>query len=110
MQIMPSTASEVNAKMGLGMNVSETLFNPSMNIKLGNYYYLFLKRNLEGQDISSVAAYNGGIGSIQRWKTALYYNDTDEFVEQIPYSETKNYVKKVFRTYWNYIRIYSGND
>ena len=92
------------------MNVSETLFNPSMNIKLGNYYYLFLKRNLEGQDISSVAAYNGGIGSIQRWKTALHYNDTDEFVEQIPYSENKNYVKKVFRTYWNYIRIYSGND
>ena len=110
MQIMPSTASEVNAKMGLGMNVSEALFNPSMNIKLGNYYYLFLKRNLEGQDISSVAAYNGGIGSIQRWKTALHYNDTDEFVEQIPYSETQNYVKKVFRTYWNYIRIYSGND
>lgn len=110
MQIMPSTAREVNAKMGLGMNVSEALFNPYMNIKLGNYYYLFLKRNLEGYDISSVAAYNGGIGSIQRWKTSLHYNDADEFVEQIPYPETKNYVKKVFRTYWNYIRIYNGND
>lgn len=110
MQIMPSTAREVNVKMGLGMNVSEALFNPYMNIKLGNYYYLFLKRNLEGYDISSVAAYNGGIGSIQRWKTSLHYNDADEFVEQIPYPETKNYVKKVFRTYWNYIRIYNGND
>ena len=110
MQIMPSTAREVNAKMGLGMNISEALFNPYMNIKLGNYYYLFLKRNLEGYDISSVAAYNGGIGSIQRWKSSLHYNDTDEFVEQIPYPETKNYVKKVFRTYWNYIRIYNGNN
>ena len=110
MQIMPVTAGEINSKMGLGMNVSQALFNPNKNIKLGNYYYLFLKRNLEGQDISSIAAYNGGIGSIQRWKTSLHYNDTDEFVEQIPYPETKNYVKKVFRTYWNYIRIYNGND
>ena len=110
MQIMPATASEINSKMGLGLNVSEALFNPYQNIELGNYYYLFLKRNLEGYDISSIAAYNGGIGSIQHWKTSLHYNDTDEFVEQIPYPETQNYVKKVFRTYWNYIRIYNGND
>lgn len=109
MQLMPSTAGEINAKMGLGMNVSSALFNPYQNIKLGNYYYLFLRRNLEGYDISSVAAYNGGIGSIQKWKSSLHYNDTDEFVEQIPYAETQNYVKKVFRTYWNYIRIYDGN-
>ena len=109
MQLMPSTAGEINAKMGLGMNVSSALFNPHQNIKLGNYYYLFLRRNLEGYDVSSVAAYNGGIGSIQKWKSSLHYNDTDEFVEQIPYAETQNYVKKVFRTYWNYIRIYDRN-
>lgn len=110
MQLMPSTANEINSKYKLGMNTSYALFNPYSNIKLGNYYYNFLKRNLEGLDVSSVAAYNGGIGSIQRWKTSLYYNDTDEFVEQIPYPETQNYVKKVFRSYWNYIRIYNGND
>ena len=110
MQIMPATASEINSKMGLGLNISEALFNPYKNIELGNYYYLFLKRNLEGYDISSIAAYNGGIGSTQRWKNSLHYNDTDEFVEQIPYPETKTYVKKVFRTYWNYVRIYNGND
>lgn len=110
MQLMPSTASEINVKYKLGMNIYYALFNPYSNIKLGNYYYNFLKRNLEGYDISSVAAYNGGIGSIQRWKTSLHYNDTDEFVEQIPYPETQNYVKKVFRSYWNYIRIYNANN
>ncbi len=110
MQLMPSTAKEINSKYKLGMNVYKDLFNPYSNIKLGNYYYNFLKQNLGGYDISSVAAYNGGIGSIQRWKTSLSYNDTDEFVEQIPYSETQNYVKKVFRSYWNYVRIYSGNN
>lgn len=110
MQLMPSTAKEINAKFSLGMDISSVLFNPSDNIKLGNYYYEFLRKNLEGYDISSIAAYNGGIGSIQKWKTTLHYNDTDEFVEQIPYPETKNYVKKVFRSYWNYVRIYSGNN
>jgi len=110
MQLMPSTASEINSQFSLGMNVSSALFNPYSNIKLGNYYYEFLRKNLEGYDISSVAAYNGGIGSLKKWKSSLHYNDTDEFVEQIPYPETKNYVKKVFRSYWNYVRIYSGNE
>ena len=110
MQLMPATASEINSKYSLGLNLSSALFNPELNIMLGNYYYEFLRTNLEGQDISSVAAYNGGIGSLKNWKTSIIYNDTDEFVEQIPYEETRNYVKKVFRSYWNYIRIYSGNN
>lgn len=110
MQLMPITASEINRKFKLGMLIPSSLFNPYQNIKLGNYYYEFIRNNLHGHDISSVAAYNGGIGSLQRWKTSLTYNDTDEFVEQIPYPETKNYVKKVFASYWNYIRIYNGNN
>ena len=108
MQLMPSTANEISSKYSLG--ITGDLFTPSKNIRLGNYYYEFLRKNLEGYDISSVAAYNGGIGSLKNWKTSLHYNDTDEFVEQIPYPETKNYVKKVFRSYWNYIRIYTGNN
>ncbi len=110
MQIMPSTASDINSKYNLGFIIPMALFNPSHNLELGNYYYKFLKEYLEGYDVSAVAAYNGGIGNVRTWKSSLQYNDTDEFVEQIPYSETKNYVKKVFGCYWNYIRIYSGNQ
>ena len=110
MQLMPSTAKEIGAKHGVTIDSVKDLHNPETNIKLGSYYYAELKSMLNGLDISSVAAYNGGIGSVNRWKSSLYYNDTDEFVEQIPYQETKDYVKKVFRSYWNYIRIYSGNE
>ncbi len=110
MQLMPATAREISHRYGLGMTSSEDLFNAAFNIKLGNYYYAYLKSLLEGKDVSSVAAYNGGIGSLSRWRQSINYNDTDEFVEQIPYSETQNYVKKVFRTYWNYVRIYTGNQ
>ena len=110
MQLMPSTAKEIGAKHGVNIQSVDDLFDSELNIRLGNYYYAELKSMLNGLDISSVAAYNGGIGSVNRWKNSLYYNDTDEFVEQIPYTETKDYVKKVFRSYWNYIRIYSGNE
>ena len=107
MQLMPATASEIAMKRGVK---KFTLYNPEQNVMLGNCYYSFLKTYLSGSDVSSIAAYNGGIGSVNGWKKNIYYNDTDEFVEQIPYPETKYYVKKVFRSYWNYIRIYSGNE
>ncbi len=107
MQLMPSTAEEIARKHGI---IRVELFNPEDNIRLGNFYYADVRSMLSGFDVSAVAAYNGGIGSVNRWKASLYYNDTDDFVEQIPYCETKNYVKKVFRSYWNYIRIYTGNS
>ena len=106
MQLMPATAAEIAAKKGLG---EYNLFDAESNIKLGNYYYAYIKSLLAGHDVSAIASYNGGIGSVTKWKESLYYNDTDDFVEQIPYDETQNYVKKVFRSYWNYIRIYNGN-
>lgn len=105
MQLMPSTAHDIGKNYGLVFNTSN-LFNPELNIKLGNIYYSSIKKLAQNQDISAIAAYNGGIGSVVRWKNSLEYSDTDEFVEQIPYDETKDYVKKIFRSYWNYVRIY----
>ncbi len=107
MQLMPSTAAEIAKKKNIGYY---DLLNASSNIKFGNYYYAYIKSILSGMDVSAIASYNGGIGSVTRWKKSLNYDDTDGFVEQIPYDETQNYVKKVFRSYWNYIRIYNGND
>lgn len=105
MQLMPATAHEIGEKNGISFNTSY-LFNPELNIKIGNIYYSTIRNMLENKDISAIAAYNGGIGSVTKWKSSLTYTDTDEFVEQIPYDETKNYVKKVFKSYWNYTRIY----
>lgn len=106
MQLMPATAREISVHYGYGMTSEDDLYKPELNIKIGNSYYAQLRSMLNNLDISSIAAYNGGIGSIGRWQKNINYADTDEFVEQIPYAETKNYVKKVFRSYWNYLRIY----
>lgn len=108
MQLMPATAAEAASRNGLSLPNVRFLFQPDMNIKLGNIYYSSLKRNLYSKDILAVLAYNGGLGSVSKWQNQLNYTDADDFIEQIPYSETQNYVKKVYRSYWNYIRIYDG--
>jgi len=102
MQLMPATYNEI-AKY---KNLSSDIFNEESNIKAGCVYYENLKKSLGNKDLYTISAYNGGIGSVSGWMSKLIYNDTDEFVEQIPYPETKNYVKKVLRTYWVYGNIY----
>ena len=102
MQLMPLTYSEIVKNYGIPNNI----FNPESNIRAGSLYYENLKRNFDNKDLYAIAAYNGGMGSVTSWKSKVAYSDMDEFVEQIPYPETKNYVKKVFRSYWVYGNIY----
>lgn len=102
MQLMPSTYSEVIKNN----NIPSSFDSVMTNIAAGSLYYSGLKRSLLNRDLYAISAYNGGIGSVSTWFTKINYNDTDEFVEQIPYPETKNYVKKVLRTYWMYGNIY----
>ena len=107
MQLMPATAAEVASRKGIA---SYNLLDVDYNIKLGNAYYSYIRSALSGMDVSAIASYNGGIGSVTQWRQTLDFIDTDSFVEKIPYDETQNYVKKVFRSYWNYVRIYNGNS
>lgn len=102
MQLMPGTLSEVkkNHNLPSGMDAA------TESITAGSIYYTNLRRMLVNKDLYAISAYNGGVGSVTSWFTKIKYNDSDEFVEQIPYPETKNYVKKVLRTYWMYGNIY----
>ena len=102
MQLMPATYSEVVKKHNLPLDLNAE----TTNITAGSFYYEGLKKVLGNKDLYAITAYNGGIGSVTNWFSKLIYSDTDEFVEQIPYPETKNYVKKVLRTYWVYGNVY----
>ena len=102
MQMMPATAREVSNAYG----VSGSLLVPEVNIRMASLYFSRIKKILHGKSALAVLAYNGGFNAVSRWKQYLNYEDFDEFLELIPYDETKLYLKKVLRTYWCYTNIY----
>ncbi len=103
MQMMPATERELIASYNIQKGK-----DPVVNdIKLGSIYFANLLYQLDNKALFALAAYNGGIGSVKSWQKSLKFNNIDEFVEQIPYPETNNYVKKIIRTYWMYSNIYN---
>lgn len=105
MQLIPSTAAHIASRKGLNYSNSSDLLRPKTNIKLGSAYLKSLYDG-SGNMMYAVASYNAGPGAVKKWVNNYKSNDLDEFVEDIPYSETQNYVKKVFRSYWCYKRLY----
>lgn len=106
MQIMPATASYIASKEGVPYTYADSLTDPKMNINLGCAYLRYAKDMLGSNDLLAVASYNGGPNAVASWKNNLNYNNMDEFIENIPYDETRNYIKKVYRTYWIYLNMY----
>ncbi len=106
MQLLPGTARDIARWKGFGSVRSVHLFNPEINIKLGTAYLSYSKRILNNRTVLGVAGYNCGPAAVERWLNKYPAKDLDEFIEYIPYDQTRNYVKKVYRSYWNYKRIY----
>lgn len=104
MQVMPDTAMWVAEKIKLKQY---QLNDPDDNIKLGTWYLDYTHAEYADNSMLAVASYNAGPGAVAGWVTKKGMADPDEFVEAIPYSETKGYVKSVFENYWNYLRLYN---
>lgn len=105
MQLMPATANYMTSKLSMNIPVLADLDNPRTNIYLGCNYLKYLKDRFN-DDLLVTAAYNGGEGSVNKWVRNYNTKDYDEFIENIPYDETRNYVKKVFKSYHLYKKIY----
>ena len=105
MQIMPETANYMISKLAVNIPSDTNLEDPKLNLYLGCNYLKYLRERFNN-DLYVIAAYNGGEGSVNKWIKTLNTEDLDEFIENIPYDETRNYVKKVFRSYHLYKKIY----
>ncbi len=105
-QIMPSTGKALAKKMGIKNYSTSKLFDPELNIRMGTYYISQLLKKYNGNKHLALAAYNGGSGRVRKWKRENGLEDIDEFVEDIPFRETRGYVKKVLESYWQYKRLY----
>ncbi|MFC1571132.1 transglycosylase SLT domain-containing protein [Candidatus Margulisiibacteriota bacterium] len=107
MQIIPSTGRLISRDLGLSYSRWK-MYNPRVNIHMGTYYLASLIKRFDGNVPLALAGYNGGPGRVKRWLKKYPKFDLDEFVEDIPLRETRNYVKKVMKSYYGYKRVYSG--
>jgi soluble lytic murein transglycosylase len=99
MQLMTPTAREVAGKMGLPFDQG-ALFDPSYNVQLGSRYFRQLLNYYGGSYPLAIAAYNGGMGNVNKWINAngdprLPGGDIIQWIEDIPIYETRDYVQRV---------------
>ena len=106
MQIIPSTGRYLARKLGYERFETITLLDPVENIRLGTNYVKILLDTFEGNLFYTIAAYNGGPGNVKRWLETRRSFDMDEFVEDIPFDETRRYVKKVIGSLYTYTLLY----
>ena len=101
MQLMPATAEEVANKNGIELT-EKNILEPDVNINIGTKYISTLLERYECIEVA-LAAYNAGIGNVDKWIENGTIKSDGFDIENIPFKETNNYVRKIMRDY----KIYS---
>jgi soluble lytic murein transglycosylase len=104
MQMMPATAKLTAREKGEFNPLRLTV--PEYNIRLGTKHLHDLMKEHNGDVVYMAAAYNAGSGALGRWKKSYNGLNKDEFIESIPYQETRDYVKKVYASAATYRQLY----
>ena len=107
-QVMPGTGSWLAQKIGLGRFSVGMLHLPATNLNLGTYYMRMMLNQLDQNWEFMLAAYNAGKSRVDKWRTWFDYREPAEFVESIPFDETRNYVQVVLRNADFYRRLYAA--
>ena len=105
MQIIESTAKEVAEELEIEIT-KEDLNNPEINIKIGTKYIANLIKKYNNLELA-IAAYNAGIGNVNTWIDEGIINRNGTNIENIPFKETNNYVRKILRNYKIYKELYN---
>lgn len=108
MQIMPYTALQIAKRIGHDDFELDAMWNPKVNIVYGGWYLSFLLEYYHDNPILAAAAYNAGPFAVNAWVERCDGCEFDEFIESIPYRETRGYVKNVVKSLVRYHRIYAS--
>lgn len=106
MQLMESTAIEQAEEVNEEIIVTESLYNPEINIKIGTKYYSKLIKKYNNNMLLALAAYNAGIGNVDNWIKQGIIKEDGSDIENIPFKETNNYIRKIIRDYKIYQNLY----
>jgi TolA-binding protein len=108
MQLIPSTAQAMAIQKNETYTNSRQLFDPEFNIMLGTQYLKELSDRYNGQKEWMLAAYNAGPHRVNRWKQLPGSGQVEVFIENVEFSETRTYVRKVMKNYWAYKLLQSN--
>ncbi len=106
MQLMPETGAWIARQKGIGF-ARDDLFEPEKNIELGIWYLTHLAQIFDRETVLVLAAYNAGWPRVQQWVTSGRWQGKLSDLHNIPYSETRRYVIRIFRIYYLYDYLYS---
>ena len=108
MQIIPPTARDMARLAGLKRFSVPMLLDPEVNVHLGTLYLKQLHRLYRGDKARILAAYNAGPHRVKRWAKLPFSDQTDFWVENIEFSQTRDYVRHVLKNYWAYKLLYNN--
>jgi soluble lytic murein transglycosylase len=106
MQLLPSVGKSIARKQGIRGVDAKSLLNPSTNLALGTENLKQVLSRFGGQVEYALAAYNAGDSPVRQWLASNDYKDVPEFVESIPYTETREYVQAIMRNREMYRSLY----
>lgn len=105
MQVIPKLATRLSKKFEVPYKKSQDLYDPTINIQLGSFELMEQVKKQNGQLVYVAAAYNAGPGALANWLKNRKRENILEFIEEIPYDETRTYVKLIVRNKLFYERI-----
>ena len=107
MQLLPATGRVYSRKAGLGVFSTRMLTQPEANIRMGMRYFKDLVDRFGGAH-EALASYNAGESRVSEWLSERPGIAQDEFIDDIPFPETQNYVKQILGTAEDYRRLYAA--
>jgi soluble lytic murein transglycosylase len=106
MQLLPKTGKTVAKQVKLKGYSAPQLYTPAVNLELGTRYFKDMVDKYNGQFEYALAAYNAGSDRVGDWLGQGHYRDPQEFVESIPFTETREYVQAILRNANVYRQLY----
>lgn len=107
MQIVPATGRQYARRLGIKPFSTPRLTEPEINVRIGTTYFAELVAEFGGVHYA-LASYNAGESRVRAWKRERPPLEQEEFIDDIPFPETQNYVKRILGTAEDYRRLYSG--
>ena len=109
-QIMPSTGRELSRRLRIRPYSTARLFQPQVNLQLGTYYLRSVVDSVDGRWEAALAAYNAGLSRAKDWSTWGEFREAAEFVETVPFTQTREYIQIVLRNAEIYRQLYGASE